>query len=494
AALGLLYRPVLGMELMGDDYQWVQHAHAAMHRPALLLADLDTFYRPANTWTLALDRLLWGFAPLGYRITNLLLQGLAAIALAAVGRRLGLAMGVAWAVAALWACSPFTFEPAASVAIRFENLLFLGWLGLIGAWPQASERWSAGRLAAAGVATFLAMVSKETWVVTAALAWALATFQQRRFGWGAVRAALPFGAAALAYVAAYFLAFPTGKGYYRFALAPLAKVPHQLAAFLSLETLTPVSFPFSWKGILGCAMVAAAVVLILRRRLAAGAVGAALLLAPMLPTLFVPYLPTRYTAIPYAGFLLLVAACLVALLAELAPRVRLAAALGATSLAAMVLAAGAFTVGADLRDWKRLSDAHARLLVQARAVARDFSPGRPVLVVRQERDNPLRDVAASPEGLPKLLYPRGPDPAGLIDAAALVDWVIGREDVLVRRIDDGERSLRDASGAVLAHRSGGFVWLAQETAALGEQAARWRARGLQTRIIRAGRTADTILP
>ncbi|PWB82826.1 MAG: hypothetical protein C3F11_09885, partial [Methylocystaceae bacterium] len=74
AAALALYLPATRLELIGDDYQWVQHAHRAMYEPLLLLADLDTFYRPASTWTLALDRALWGFDAAGYHLTNVLLH------------------------------------------------------------------------------------------------------------------------------------------------------------------------------------------------------------------------------------------------------------------------------------------------------------------------------------------------------------------------------------------------------------------------------------
>ncbi len=33
------YAPALGFTLMGDDYQWVQHAHRASHR--LFIAGID---------------------------------------------------------------------------------------------------------------------------------------------------------------------------------------------------------------------------------------------------------------------------------------------------------------------------------------------------------------------------------------------------------------------------------------------------------------------
>ena len=213
AATLWLYAPTLRFELAGDDYQWVQHAHLAMHRPVLLLADLDTFYRPASTWTLVLDRLLWGYRPSGYHLTNLLLHGLAGVGLALVGRRLGLSWAVGWALGLLWATSSFSEEPAASVAIRFEDLLLLAWLGMILVWPRPHEGWSTGRRVVTAGFTALALFSKETWVVTpglvCALEWGFRKTEFRR----ALRTALPFLVLVLAYVAVYFLAFPGGKNY-----------------------------------------------------------------------------------------------------------------------------------------------------------------------------------------------------------------------------------------------------------------------------------------
>lgn len=478
-----LYAPALRFELAGDDYQWVQHAHLAMHRPALLLADLDTFYRPASTWTLALDRLLWGYRPLGYHLTNLLLHGLAGVGLALVGRRLGLSWAVGWALGLLWATSPFSEEPAASVAIRFEDLLLLAWVGVILAWPRAEQRWNGGRRAAVAGFTALAMFSKETWVVTpglvCALEWGFRKTDLRR----ALRAALPLLTLALAYVTIYFLAFPGGKNYYEGSLRPLLKVPHQLAAFLFLEGLVPVAFPLSATGLIAMAAVAAVIVFAVRRRDPASTVGAALLLLPMLPTLLVPYLPTRYTAIPYAGFLLLLAGAAREVAGEMRARWRAAVAVAAAAVVALVLAAGVLAVRADLDDLRRVSEAHGKLLGEARAALAQFPLRRPVLVVRQESDNPLRDITTSPLGMPKLLYVRHPDPYGLVDAGALFEWVLAREDVAVLRFDDGEERFRESVGAVIAHRTGGFSWLALEAPRLGELARQSREAGERTRVV-----------
>ena len=478
-----LYAPALRFELAGDDYQWVQHAHLAMHRPMLLFADLDTFYRPASTWTLALDRILWGYRPLGYHLTNLLLHGLAGVGLALVGRRLGLPWLVGWALGLLWATSPFSEEPAASVAIRFEDLLLLAWLGMILAWPRPGQRWRTGGDVAAAGFTALALLSKETWVITPGLVCALEFGFRKTDLRRALRTALPFLALALAYAVIYFLAFPGSKNYYEGSLRPLLKVPHQLAAFLVLEGLAPLAFSLSAAGVVAVVATAFVVVFGLRRHNPAAIVGAALLLLPMLPTLLVPYLPTRYTSIPYVGFLLLLAGAAQELVRETRSGWRAVEAVAAVVVLALVLVAGAVAVRADLNDLRRVSEAHRTLLGEARACLDRFPLQRPILVVREENDNPLRDITTSPLGMPKLLFPRHSDPYALADAAALFEWVFGREDVSVRRFDDGEQRFRESDGAVLAHRTGGFSWLSLEAPRLGELARTTREAGSRTRII-----------
>jgi len=479
----VLYLPALALELAGDDYQWVQHAHHALHAPRLLLADLDTFYRPASTWTLALDRLAWGHRPLGYHLTNLLLHALAATALALAARRLGLATGAAAAAAALWLASPFTSEPAIQVAIRFENLLLVAWLALAAAWPRPAERWTPGRRAAVVAAAALAAASKETWVVTPLLVLVLARVQGRAPWRRAAAYCGAFAGAAALYALAYFLAFPSGKGYFDLSAAPLAKVPHLLAAFLFLTPLQPLAFPLGWREALAAVATAAALVLLLRRGSPAGALGAALLAAPLLPTLLVPYLPLRYAAIPWAGFALVAAAAAVEAVRATRGAARRAAAAAATALATLAVAAGAIGVRLELLDAARVSAAHARLLAEAAAIAPELPVATPVAVVRAEGEHPLGPLARSPRGLFKLYYPRPPDPYGLIDAAALFEWALAREGAFVLRRDDGDERFAGAGGAVLLHESGRFAWAARATPDVVGEASRWRARGMAVRWI-----------
>ena len=82
---------------------------------------------------------------------------------------------------------------------------------------------------------------------------------------------------------------------------------------------------------------------------------------------------------------------------------------------------------------------------------------------------------------------RQPDPDGLIDAGALFEWVLDREDVAVVRYDDGETRFRGRPGAILEHRRDGFVWISHDVPDLGAQVERARLAGLRYRVIMAER-------
>jgi hypothetical protein len=488
AAILAVYLPVLRLQLTGDDYQMAQFAHETMCNPRLLLAPLGQFFRPLTNWSFMIDRALWGTNPAGYHATTLLLQVLAAAALLAASLRLGFSLLVATVIAVLWACSPFGDENAVWAAIRHQNYLLILWMLLVAIWPWAGreERWSVPRLAAAGALLVALVLSKESWVVTPALVFivaaACAGWEWRR----ALKPALLMAVPAVLYVGLRFVLIPTTGGYFEVSWAPLVKVPHMLAAFLWLEELAPVAFSLKLTGVLAIVAVAVLIVVAWRERAPAAVVGAAFLFIPMLPTLLVPFLPQRYTAIPYAGFLLLVCGVGRLIMARL-PAGLTKIAVPATVLVALLLgSAGVAVVRADLVDWHRVSDAHARLLAQARAVAGGLTVGEPVAVVRMEREEPLKEISVSPRGLYKLFYTRRvQDPSGLIDAGALFDWVLNRPDVIVRRLELDELAA-GRPGGVLVHRSTGFQWLREDVSDLSALARGWRRQGLQVRIVEAG--------
>ncbi len=480
AAAVVVFSPALKLDLTSDDYQWAQLAHRALHQPRALLEDLDGFYRPTATWTMALDLAVWHHDPSGFHLTNLLLHAASAGLLVAVCLSLGLSPPAALAVGTLWACSPFTAEPAYSVSSRHETLLLISWLVMILAWPRPGQGWRRAQLAVVVAATAFAALSKETWVVTPLLALALELGARRR-SWGeALRTTTPFAGAVTVYTVAHLLLLP-GRSYFQLDPALLAKVPHMLAAFLQLESLVPLAFPLTLKGLLALTFFAGAAAYGLRHRPVLALAGFALLGAA-LPTLLIGTLPTRYTTIPYAGFLLVAAAALGGFRDRLAPAGRRLL-VGATSIiVALVLAAGILTVRADLADVDRVSDATRTLLAEAEAAAPSLPTDRPFLLARQESTNPLREIALSPRGLAKIYFVRHQDPYGLVDSAALFEWVLGPGDLAVRSLSLKSTS-GEPTGPVLVHVDGGFRWMPAPAPNLAAAASILAASGLRVKLL-----------
>lgn len=482
-----LYWPALNLPLMGDDYQWAQHAHRAVHRPALLLADLDTFYRPANTWALVLDRVLWPWSATGHHLTNLLLHALAASLLVLAGRRFRLGAWLALGVGVLWVATPFTSEAAVQVAIRFESLLLVAWLGLCLAWPGTDGRWTTGRRVAAGLAVVLAMASKETWVVTPALALALEAGWRRR-GWRqAWRLPAALGGLACLYAGLYFALFPSDKSYFRWDLATLAKLPHEVAAFWGVERLVPAEFPLTWQGFVALAATLGLAAWAWRRADPAGCLGGALLLAPTLPTLMVPFLPLRYVAIPYAGFLLVAAAAVGRLVQALPARWRRLALPVVAVLGLAWATADALALRPELADAAAVGREHERLLGEARAVAGELPVSEPWALVRAEPNEPLRAISERLQGWPKTYFIRGSDPYGLADAAALFEWVLAEEGTFVEKLGTGAGPQLAGVVDVWLHVPGQFVRSPSPGVAAPDTARAWLDRHAPVQVLRIAR-------
>ncbi len=478
-----LHGPVVPLTLMGDSYQWIQQAHAAAHRPHVLVSDLDAFFRPSTTWTLVVDRGLWGgFDAAGYRVTNLALHMLGAVLLGIAGRRTGAGPFASAMIALMWVTSPFTDESAFLVASRIQSLLIISWLLLMIAWPRADESWTPVRVMVTVAAIIAAAASKETWVVTPGLVAALELDRGRSLRQAAVPAAL-VGLLAAVYGLWYAATLASPGSYYELGSHMVAKIPQQLAAFLYLREPVPFEPRLSWEGVVATAVVAAIVLLVMRWRRRGVWTALAVLVLPTLPTLALPYMPQRFLSLPYAGFLLLVAVW-VGGLQERLPRHRRAISLVVAAVTVLVTVAGAALVRADLADYRAIAAAHTRLLDEARAVAGVVSGGDPVLVVRDERSQPLVEILRDPRGLPKLPFTRHDDPYGLIDAAALFEWVVADEGTRVQHIDDWSSRCAGVAGRVLVHRDGTFE-RRDPVPDLAVEASRWQAAGRRVRVIRA---------
>ena len=420
----IVYAPVLRFGFVSDDFQWWQHAAAAIRQPALLMAPFGGF-RPVFTWALVLENLAFGASPLGYHAVGLVLFLLCGVLLAALLQRLGYAPLLRAGVAAVWLCSPFSTEPVFSVVSSIYLLTLACWLGLALRWPGPGERWRPGSAVGAILLAAFTVGLLESWVVLPGLAFAFeVALRETSLGTAARRVAWMLVPVSV-YVAAYF-SHPPFKvaSYYSVGIAGAAKIPHIWASFLDLTTLRPMQIGFGTPELLGLTTLVGVAWIGLRRRLRVVLLGFGLFLLPLLPLIPVPFVPIRYTTAPFAGFLMVVVGVGAGLAGDLGGWGATLARLATGVLASVYLVAGVFWVQNEIADWRRLDGLHRRLLAEAARFA-PFMPSAGVVVCANcEHDNPLSLLSQTPRGLPKAYFVRHEDPYGLIDTAALWSWLL----------------------------------------------------------------------
>jgi hypothetical protein len=472
----------LTLGFVGDDFQWWQHARMALQDPALLFDGYGGF-RPLNTWTLALDQLIWGTNPFGYHLTNLLLHLACGLLLWWFLSREGFSAPARLAVVTLWLCSPFTEETAVFVAARFEPVMALFWLALAVLWPRPGEGWTGRRTAAVVFIAGLTIVTKESWVVLPGFVLAFDLFLART----KLRKALLHGALAAAAVAVYlvvYLAHPAilpGEFFHAGAAGAL-KVPHAWAAFLGLRGLCPLAFPFGLPEACGVAVMLLLGWLAWRRRWYLVGVGFAFFLLPFLPILPVGWMTSRYTTIPLLGFLIVIAASARGAIEEAPQHWRRAGRVAAGLMVLLLLLANLAWLWGDRTDARRLWEAHRELLGEAEAFLPELPLDRPLVVVRAERESPLVALSLESQGVPKIYYSRHADPYALADWSALFSYLLDPRGgpMLV----DAPGSVGPGAYAVVAHVAGRFVRIPPQFDSADGEAASWRAKGLPVKVLR----------
>jgi len=195
-AAAVLYRRFGDVGLFGWDaypliatsriHQWTDLLHVT--RTSLLgLESGGIYYRPLPKLSLGLDYAFWGLDPRGYHATDVVVFACAALALYWLARSLlgERSCGGALAALAFFLLHPVhaTVVPALSRRPDMMCVLFLC-LGLAATAHGARRgRWRRGYLAAATLATALALSSKETAFVLPPLAWLTAYLHGEPGGW-----------------------------------------------------------------------------------------------------------------------------------------------------------------------------------------------------------------------------------------------------------------------------------------------------------------------
>jgi tetratricopeptide (TPR) repeat protein len=133
----------------------------------------SSWYRPLMMTSFALDRAVFGLAPLAMHVVSLALYAALAALVVATLRALGAARAVAFGAGALGAVHPVQGEAAAWISARCELLAALGGVTALWLYDRALAAETSGararRVAGAGLAFFLALAAKESAIAFAPL-------------------------------------------------------------------------------------------------------------------------------------------------------------------------------------------------------------------------------------------------------------------------------------------------------------------------------------
>jgi hypothetical protein len=476
---GLLLAPTLFAGFFGDDFKLWHVARRMLDAPATLFVGSQNFYRPANSWLFAANHLLFGNDPLGYHAGTLALHLACGALVGLLAARFVASPWIAFGAAAAWTCSPYAFEPVQFVNVAYNDLtVLLVWLVLGVTWPGRGCTFTRWRVAAYAALVTFSLVCKESWVIVPGLVLAYER-ALRGVPWRtALRSASIAALPVLAYVLAYPFVFPGRESYYDVGWWAASRAPHLWASFSMLAELVP--YKTGWGGTewMGLALLIATALLGWRTRSRPILLGLALFVSSLAPVIFIPYLPTRYTTVPYAGFVLAACGVLVELVRLAGPRRRVAAAAGAALLASAHFGAGLLWLLGDVEDMQRLQHPHETLVAEVAAFADRIPVDRPVVCVRLESVDPLlRLDAEGALGVPKLYFQRPATPYGLADWAQLFTFArSGRGDEVL--VDLGpDEAAADGPFAVVAHVPGGFVELDPKTSRARDELVYWQQAG-----------------
>lgn len=451
--LGVLYGPVVGWGPVAEDLQWAYKGWTAVHYPAAFLEPFHQHYRP---WVLAffsLASLLFSDHWWLYRVCSL---ALGFVVLVVAGKFLkahtDLPAGAAATLGVLWLASPLADE-VFFVTCELQQVLY-GLGVLLALWARKAEsisRWFWLGVVLAFGSKEEAVVLPVLLVVQDAVLFHLTPRQiwrRTRLLWGFV----------LAFLLMYrLITHFEGSWFYQSPWLALPNLATTWTAFWHLHP--PVLTGYSQALVANWPKAALAMVLTglavasgfnSRRGVAFSLLSAAVLLAPTLPA---NVQSPRYTFLAYFFFLTGVAIAARGLVLR-AGRWRLTA-VALLALPVFSVAANDITVAlGDREDWMRFQQLAARLDGELGPVLTCLRQNKQVLLVRSNDYQALSNLARSPQGMPKLYFPRPDDPYGVVSVSALASWKLRGEGIAALRTFDLASHLELE---VFAHQMGRFV-------------------------------------
>jgi hypothetical protein len=139
---GVVYLNALHNPFVYDDYHTVVENASIAHVTDIRAIVAGALTRPIVNLSYAIDRAMWGAAPLGFHVTNVLLHMLNVVLLFHLARQFGKGELAAFAGAALFAVHPMMTEAVGYISGRSEVLCATFFLLAL----MCGRRWLVGRI------------------------------------------------------------------------------------------------------------------------------------------------------------------------------------------------------------------------------------------------------------------------------------------------------------------------------------------------------------
>ncbi len=433
AVLLVIYGPVLLLGPVGEDLQWAFKGWTTPFHPGGWLRPFHQHLRPAGRLFFTLGAHLFGDHWWLYRLAALVAGTLMTlVAFRFLRKTLGLPEGFAAVALLMWLASPLSDE-VFFVTNQVKQVMYASGVLLVLSLRSEStkRRWPVV------AAALLAFMSKEEAVVLLPLVvmqdWILLRHSVRE----TIRRSLPWLAGTALYLLLYRTLVHFEAGW--FYSNPWLTLPNLATTWTSFWHLHPPVLGRYvevlgeiWPLAVGAALLTAAVLLLALRkgdRAVPFCFAAALVaLAPTLPAnLQVP----RYTFLAYLFFTGGVLSA--TRLATTTTSRRFVGAGLALTLGAVAVS-DCITVNADRSDWARYASLSSRLADEVEPVANALLTGSSVVVVRGQDQEPLHTLLSTPDGIPKLYFPRPDDPYGVTSVSAVLTWKLRREGLAAPRV------------------------------------------------------------
>ena len=173
----------LGSYFINDDFGLLMVTRRLdMNSLAQLFGSGDgkVFYRPVTYTTFAIDQVFWGWNPVGFHLTNLILHAASTTGLFLITRQLTGSRRAAFMTAGIFAAMPIQVESVTWMAGRFDVLSTCLSIWTVTAYLTFRAKGGAARYAVALGICALAIASKETAFVVPLLLCALEVIVFRR--------------------------------------------------------------------------------------------------------------------------------------------------------------------------------------------------------------------------------------------------------------------------------------------------------------------------